>query len=247
MFGLITEEASVVVLVTTIVVVVPLSLPWVTLTQHDDDGDCPSIAAVAATTAFVQHRKHPRDDRTRTENRVEKEERRTETKRKREGEGETLAERKRHGRSEIQHRRRDARARSRSRKQTRVYQRCELDVRANSRGTSLTVSTVRTCHVHFALFRNINPNRSDPSYRGNLIPWGQRQRCCSVPVPVPAPRSFSPFTRTRACPYVRAIRDGVTKNLTHSLRSAATFHTFNTSARPYVESTTHTDTKHTHA
>lgn len=37
-------------------VVVPLPLPWVTLTQHDDDGDCPSIAAVAATTVFVQHR-----------------------------------------------------------------------------------------------------------------------------------------------------------------------------------------------
>lgn len=105
-----------------------MPLPWVTLTQHDDDGDCPSIAAVAATTVFVQHREtSERDDRTRTENRIEKEERRTETRgkregeerrtetmRKSEGEGETLAERKRHGRSEIQHRRRNARARART-------------------------------------------------------------------------------------------------------------------------------------
>lgn len=60
LFGLITEEASVVVLVLVMVVVVvvmPLPLPWVTLTQHDVDGDGPSIAAsVAATAVSVQHR-----------------------------------------------------------------------------------------------------------------------------------------------------------------------------------------------
>lgn len=62
LFGLITEEASVVV------VAVPLPLPWVTLTQHDDDGDSPSIVAAVATTVFVRHREtSERDGRTRTE------------------------------------------------------------------------------------------------------------------------------------------------------------------------------------
>lgn len=62
LFGLITEEASVVVLVLVVVVVVmPLPLPWVTLTQHDVDGDGPSIAAsVAATAVSVQHRETSR-------------------------------------------------------------------------------------------------------------------------------------------------------------------------------------------
>lgn len=247
MFGLITEEASVVVLVTVVVVAVPL--PWVTLTQHDEDGDSPSIVAAAATTVFVRHREtSERDGRTRTENRVEKERRRG-------------RERGRHREKEKPRKPRDPaqtprRARARTHTRARVYQRRELDTRANSRDTSLAAVMAHTCRVHLALSRSINPDRSGPSYRGNLIPWeGEGTTTVfSVPVLVPAPRSFSPFTRnsrvsvrTRDTRRTRC-RDSVTRNLAalsplrcHSFRTLLTRPPVHRSSRrPHTHATRRT-------
>lgn len=194
-------------MVVAVVVAMPLPLPWVTLTQHHDDSDSPSIVAavtavVAAATAFVQHR-GTSEKRSHTHGKSCRERQREMV---RDGRERERGKRGRRGRKEkdtvdprFSHRRRDASA------SARVYQRRELDVRANSRDTSLAAVTPHTCRIHLALSRSINPDPSGPSRRGNLIPWGGGQRRCSVPVPVPAPRSFSPFTRTRVCPYVRAM------------------------------------------